>query len=123
MPQAGVQLKLDRSGLVTVFTGGNDIGQGSNSIARTIVAEELGLEPGDVRVMAADTDLCPVDLGAYSSRITFMVGNALIDACRKLRAKLVTTLAEHWQVAAERVRLGLGSAYDAEDPARKLTMR
>src|SRR5262249_29259049 len=42
MPQAGVHLKVDRSGLVTVFTGGNDIGQGSNSMARFIVAEELG---------------------------------------------------------------------------------
>ncbi len=123
MPQAGVQLKLDRSGLVTVFTGGNDIGQGSNSIARSIVAEELGLDPADVRVVAADTDLCPVDLGAYSSRVTFMVGNALIDACRKLRAKLVTALAEHWQVSAARIVFGLGTAHDREDPTRQLSMR
>jgi 4-hydroxybenzoyl-CoA reductase alpha subunit len=123
MPQAGVQLKLDRSGLVTVFTGGNDIGQGSNTIARTIVAEELGLDPADVRVVAADTDLCPVDLGAYSSRVTFMVGNALIDACRKLRAALLQALAEHWGVAPERITLGLGRARDREDPARTLDLR
>jgi len=123
MPQAGVQLKVDRSGLVTVFTGSNDIGQGSSSMCRYIVAEELGLDPSDVRVLAADTDLCPVDLGAYSSRITFMVGNALIDACRKLRAKLVTALAEDWRVPGERVALALGVAYDREDPARKLAMR
>ncbi|HEX6883276.1 MAG TPA: molybdopterin cofactor-binding domain-containing protein [Planctomycetota bacterium] len=123
MPQAGVQLKLDRSGLVTVFTGGNDIGQGSNTIARTIVAEELGLDPADVRVVAADTDLCPVDLGAYSSRVTFMVGNALIDACRKARAKLVTALAENWKVAPERIAFALGRATDRADPARSLDMR
>jgi len=123
MPQAGVQLKLDRSGLVTVFTGGNDIGQGSNTIARTIVAEELGLDPADVRVVAADTDLCPVDLGAYSSRVTFMVGNALIDACRKARAKLVTALAENWKVAPERIAFALGRAFDRADPARTLDMR
>jgi 4-hydroxybenzoyl-CoA reductase alpha subunit len=123
MPQAGVQLKLDRSGLVTVFTGGNDIGQGSNSIARTIVAEELGLEPADVRVVAADTDLCPVDLGAYSSRVTFMVGNALIDACRKLRAQLVAALAEHWQVPDVRVAFGAGRAFDRGSPERQLPMR
>jgi len=123
MPQAGVQLKLDRSGLVTVFTGGNDIGQGSNSIARTIVAEELGLDPADVRVVAADTDLCPVDLGAYSSRVTFMVGNALIDACRKLRAQLVPALAEHWQVPAVRVAFAEGRAFDRGVPERELPMR
>ena len=123
MPQAGVQLKLDRSGLVTVFTGGNDIGQGSNSVARFIVAEELGLDPADVRVVAADTDLCPVDLGAYSSRVTFMVGNALIDACRKLRGELVAALAEHWQVPAERITLGLGTASDRNEPGRTLSLR
>ncbi len=123
MPQAGVQIKVDRSGLVTIFTGGNDIGQGSNSICRFIVAEELGLDPEDVRVVAADTDLCPVDLGAYSSRVTFMVGNATIDACRKLRAQIVAAVAEHWGVPAERVCMGSGEVYDREERGRRIASR
>ncbi|MAB81085.1 MAG: aldehyde oxidase [Planctomycetes bacterium] len=123
MPQAGVQLQLDRSGLVTVFTGGNDIGQGSNSVARIIVAEELGLDPEDVRVVAADTDLCPVDLGAYSSRVTFMVGNALIDACRKVRKQIVQAVAEDWGVPTARVWMGLGEVFDLEDRERTLSTR
>ncbi len=123
MPQAGVQLKLDRSGLVTVFTGGNDIGQGSNSVARIIVAEELGLDPEDVRVVAADTDLCPVDLGAYSSRVTFMVGNALIDACRKVRKTIVDAVAAEWEIPAQRVWMGLGEVFDLEDRERRLSTR
>ena len=120
MPQSGIQLKVDRSGLVTVFTGGNDIGQGSNSIAQAIVAEELGLALGQVRVVAADTDLCPVDLGAYSSRGTFMIGNAVIDACRKLRGLLVQAVAEHWQVDPARVRFIDGAVIDLEDTSRSL---
>jgi 4-hydroxybenzoyl-CoA reductase alpha subunit len=123
MPQAGIQLKVDRSGLVTVFTGGNDIGQGSNTIARQIVAEELGLDPYDVRVVAADTDLCPVDLGAYSSRVTFMVGNATIDACRKLRAQVVAAVAAEWACDAARVRMGSGEVYDVDDRSRRLATR
>jgi len=123
MPQAGIQLKADRSGLVTVFTGGNDIGQGSSTIVAAIVAEELGMEVRNVRVVAADTDLCPVDLGAYSSRVTFMVGNATIDAARKLRQKVVTAVAEAWGVAEPRVRLMGGKAFDLEDPARVLSTR
>jgi 4-hydroxybenzoyl-CoA reductase alpha subunit len=121
MPQAGVQLKVDRSGLVTVFTGGNDIGQGSNSMCAYIVAEELGLPVERVRVVAADTDLCPVDLGAYSSRVTFMVGNATIDAARKLREKIVAAVAEKWECAPARVRLIEGLAIDLEDTARSMT--
>ncbi|MBI5435402.1 MAG: molybdopterin-dependent oxidoreductase [Planctomycetes bacterium] len=120
MPQAGIQLKVDRSGLVLAFTGGNDIGQGSNSVVQYIVAEELGLALDQVRVVAADTDLCPVDLGAYSSRVTFMVGNATIDACRKLRTELVEALAAHWKIDAKRVRLIHGEALDLEDSTHHL---
>ena len=121
MPQAGVQLKVDRSGLVTVFTGGNDIGQGSNSMCAYIVAEELGIPIERIRVVAADTDLCPVDLGAYSSRVTFMVGNATIDACRKLREKLVAAVAEKWRCEPSRVRLIEGLVIDLDDTSRSLT--
>ncbi|MFT5290537.1 MAG: 4-hydroxybenzoyl-CoA reductase subunit alpha [Planctomycetota bacterium] len=109
--------------MVTVFTGGNDIGQGSNSVCRAIVAEELGLDPMDVRVVAADTDLCPVDLGAYSSRVTFMVGNATIDAARKLRRKIVTAVAENWEVPEERVWMGLGEVFDRDDRTRTISTR
>jgi 4-hydroxybenzoyl-CoA reductase alpha subunit len=125
LPQAGIQLAIERSGRVTVFTGGNDIGQGSNSVVAYLVAEELGVEVADVRVVAADTDLCPVDLGAYSSRVTFMVGNATIDACRKLRAQIVEAVAAAWKVEPVRVRLAPGRAIcldecGLEDSARSI---
>jgi CO/xanthine dehydrogenase Mo-binding subunit len=75
LPHSGVQLKLDRSGGVTAFCGSTDIGQGSDSVLAYVVAEELGVEVSDVRVVTADTDLTPVDLGSYSSRVTLMMGN------------------------------------------------
>ena len=63
MPQSGVQLRLDRQGGVCVMCGSTDIGQGSDSILAYIVAEILGIDPFDIRVVTADTDLTPVDLG------------------------------------------------------------
>jgi CO/xanthine dehydrogenase Mo-binding subunit len=87
------------------------------------VAEELGLDVGDVRVVAADTDLCPVDLGAYSSRVTFMVGNATIDAARKLRRQIVDAVSEAWACDKSRVRLIEGRCIDLEDSTRSLPMR
>ncbi|HEY2956347.1 MAG TPA: xanthine dehydrogenase family protein molybdopterin-binding subunit [Candidatus Eisenbacteria bacterium] len=119
MPQSGVQLKLDRSGRATVFSGASDIGQGSDSILAYIVAEELGLDPGDVRVVAADTDLTPVDLGSYSSRETFMVGNACLDAARKLRLQVAESLAERWGCAADQVTLAGGVACSTRAPDRE----
>src|SRR5690606_36189206 len=88
MPQPGVQLKVDRSGRVTIYCGASEIGQGSNSMLAYVVCEELGVELDDILVISSDTDLCPVDLGAYSSRVTFMAGNACIDAVRQMREKV-----------------------------------
>ena len=88
MPHSEVQIKVDRGG-VTAYCGAMDIGQGSDSVLATIVAEELGLEPADVRLVTADTDTTPIDLGSYSSRVTFMAGNAALEAARKMRALLV----------------------------------
>ena len=116
MPQSAVQLKLDRSGRATVFCGISDIGQGADSVLAYIVCEELGLEPGDVRVVAADTDLTPVDLGSYSSRETFMCGNACLDAARTLRRRVTEALAEHWGVSPREVVLAHGVACATGDP-------
>ena len=118
MPQAGVQVCLDRSGRARVFSGANDIGQGSNTMLAVIVGEELGLPLDDIRVLSADTDLCPVDLGAYSSRITLMVGNACLAAAQKLRSRVCESVAKRWQVAKNRVVLAGRMAIDREDPER-----
>ncbi|HEV8596325.1 MAG TPA: molybdopterin cofactor-binding domain-containing protein [Candidatus Dormibacteraeota bacterium] len=88
MPHSEVQIKVDRGG-VTAFCGAMEIGQGSDSVLATIVAEELGLQPSEIRLVTADTDTTPIDLGSYSSRVTFMAGNAALEAARKMRAMLV----------------------------------
>ena len=73
--------------------GSTDIGQGSDSILAYIVAEILGIDPFDIRVVTADTDLTPVDLGSYSSRVTLMTGNAAIQAAERARELLVMAVA------------------------------
>ena len=118
MPQSAVQLKLDRSGRATLFCGISDIGQGAESVLAMIVCEELGLDLRDVRVVAADTDLTPVDLGSYSSRETFMCGNAALDAARKLRDLVAETLAERWGVVKGDIVLAQGLAVATSDPER-----
>jgi CO/xanthine dehydrogenase Mo-binding subunit len=120
MPHSGVQIKIDRGGGVTVFCGSTDIGQGSDSVLAYVVAEELGIEPKDVRVVTADTDLTPVDLGSYSSRVTLMTGNAALVAARKLRAIVFGAAARKLEVPLERLRAGGGRIWDAADERRAL---
>jgi 4-hydroxybenzoyl-CoA reductase alpha subunit len=119
MPQAAVQICLDRSGRARVFTGANDIGQGSSTMVAVIVSEELGMPLSDIRVVAADTDLTPVDLGAYSSRITLMVGNACLDAAKKLRKTICGAVAKRWEIPASRVTLIERQAIDRENPEQR----
>jgi CO/xanthine dehydrogenase Mo-binding subunit len=86
MPHSGVQLKLDRSGKVTVFCGATEIGQGSDDVLVGMVAEVLGIDPLMIRCVTGDTDLTPVDLGSYSSRVTLMMGNEPGVRFRRSRA-------------------------------------
>ncbi len=109
MPQSAVQLKVDRSGVVTVFSGQSEIGQGCDTLLAVLVADELGLDLGAVRVVSGDTDLCPVDLGAYSSRGTFMNGNAALHAAQQVREKLVSAVAEKLGVTPREVLVTRGA--------------
>jgi len=109
MPQSGILVKLDRSGRVTMYSGASDIGQGVNTLLCQIAAEELGCDPRDVTVVAADTDLTPVDLGAYSSRVTFMCGLAAREACEKLASKLRAAAATQLECAPSGIELELGT--------------
>ena len=121
MPQSGVQLLLDRSGGVAVYCGEAEIGQGSDSVLAAIVAEILGIELADIRLCVADTDLTPVDLGSYSSRVTLMMGHAAIEAAERARDKLAQAAAEELERPTERLVFAGGRVFDAGDPTVGLT--
>ena len=121
LPHSGVQIKIDRGGGVAVFCGSTDIGQGSDSVLAYVAAEELGIEPEDIRVVTADTDLTPVDLGSYSSRVTLMTGNATIEAARTLRAMLFEAASEKLGLPAERLRAAHRRIFDRDNPGVGLT--
>jgi 4-hydroxybenzoyl-CoA reductase subunit alpha len=116
MPHSGVQLKLDRSGGVAAFCGSTDIGQGSDSVLAYCIAEVLGIEPVDIRLVTGDTDLTPVDLGSYSSRVTLMTGNAAIQAAERARDLLAQAVAARLSVPIERVTFAGRRVFDAENP-------
>ena len=117
MPQAAVQVQVERSGRVSVLHGASEIGQGSDATMAAIAAEELGVPLGYVRVLSADTDLVPVDLGAYSSRETLMVGNACVHACRQVGDVIRGSVGRALEISADQVRLAGGWAFDSSAPA------
>jgi len=121
-PHAVVNLKLDFDGGITVLTGAADIGQGSSTLLAQAVAEVLGLSLARLRVFANDSAVTPKDNGSYSSRVSFMVGNAAIRAARALRAALVEAAARKLGVAEDEVEC-LGELYRAAGTDRTLSYK
>jgi 4-hydroxybenzoyl-CoA reductase subunit alpha len=109
-PHATVILKLDFDAGITILTGASDIGQGSSTILVQTVVEILGVDYGRVRVIANDSAITPKDNGSYSSRVTFMVGNAAVQAAENMKKILLEAAARRLQVTPEQVEC-LGEAY------------
>lgn len=97
-PHAVVNLKLDFDGGITILTGASDIGQGSSTLLTQIVAEVLALPMQRIRVIATDSALTPKDNGSYSSRVSFMVGNAALRAAQEMRRVLSEAAARRLEV-------------------------
>jgi len=123
LPHTGVQLKLDRSGGVTVFCGATEIGQGSDDVLVAMVAEVLGIDPFDVRAVTGDTDLTPVDLGSYSSRVTLMMGNAAIQAAERAREMLAAAVAARLGTPADRLVFADRRVFDSANPSSGVTFQ
>ncbi|CAG0997107.1 4-hydroxybenzoyl-CoA reductase subunit alpha [Burkholderiales bacterium] len=97
-PHAVVNLKLDFDGGITVLTGASDIGQGSSTLLAQAAAEVLRLPMSRFTVFANDSAVTPKDNGSYSSRVSFMVGNAAIRAADELKRVLVAAAARRLEV-------------------------
>ena len=109
-PHAVVNLKLDFDGGITLLTGAADIGQGSSTLLAQTVAEVMGLSLERLRVVSNDSAVTPKDNGSYSSRVSFMVGNAAINAAKALRQILLEAAARKFAVVVDSVEC-LGESY------------
>src|ERR1035438_5208332 len=105
MPHSTVNIKIDRDGGVVVYTGASEIGQGSDTMTAQVVAEVLGCSLSRVKVIAADTDLTPIDLGSYSSRVTFMAGNAALRAAEDVKKNIVSAAARRMDCSPDDVEI------------------
>lgn len=121
-PHAVVNLKLDFDGGITVLTGAADIGQGSSTLLAQTVAEVMGLSMERLRVVANDSAVTPKDNGSYSSRVSFMVGNAAINAAKALRQVLLEAAARKFAVPVENVECH-GEYYGVTGSAQVLSYK
>ena len=119
-PHATVKLKLDFDGSIVLLTGAAEIGQGSSTVLVQSVAEVLGLDLSRIRIVSGDSEVVPKDNGSYSSRVTFMVGNAAIEAAQNLKALLVAAAARKLDAKPGEIEC-LGDLYRAGAQDKGLT--
>jgi 4-hydroxybenzoyl-CoA reductase alpha subunit len=100
---SSAHVKVNIDGTVDLYTQASDIGQGHNTVAAMICAEELGIGIKDIRLHLGDTAHTYTDLGAWGSRETLMNGNAIKDAAAQVKNRLI-------EIA--RLKLGENIAYD-----------
>ncbi|MBI4483696.1 MAG: 4-hydroxybenzoyl-CoA reductase subunit alpha [Acidobacteria bacterium] len=121
LPHSTVILKVDMDGGVTIFSGTSEIGQGSDTMLVQIVAETLGLPIEKIRIVSADSDLTPVDLGSYSSRVTFMAGNAALRAAQEVKAQLLKAAANELKAQPDQLELKDEAIFVKDDPSRNIS--
>ena len=120
-PFEGAVVRLDPSGKVLVSTGACSQGQGHETAYAQIVADALGVTPGDVTIVGGDTAAIPFGIGTFASRSMVMAGNAIAEASQMVRGKLVTAAASLLEASAQDLDVDGGRVFVRGSAHRSLT--
>jgi len=122
-PFSSAEVRAFADGTVHLLTMASDIGQGSDTVLKQILAEELGLNMEDIRLTAADTAMTPQgDLGTWGSRVTLMAGNAVLDAARKIKEQLLGAVSSKFDLnVIFKIECKNGRIYADGKPERGMT--
>jgi aerobic carbon-monoxide dehydrogenase large subunit len=115
-PYETAVVAIDSAGQVSVASGATSFGQGVETVLAQICSTELGLSPGDVTVLGADTSVVVDGVGTWASRSTAVAGSATMLAARKMRERLRDLASEMMDVPNDQVHLA-GGMVVAEDRA------
>jgi len=119
----GVILTAEPDGNFTVISPTFDQGAGTHTILRQLVAEEMRVPVQQVRVMVGDTDIAPRDSGARASRVTYVAGRAVVQACGELRTQLMAQAARMLECPPEEVEFRDAKFSFRQDPSQHVTLR
>ena len=103
-------VRLNEDGTVSVGVGGQDVGQGSFTVAAQMAAAALGVPYEWVRVSGPlDTQYSPYEWQTVASRLTWSMGNAVVAAGRDARQQILRLVAEAWGELEENLDIVDGS--------------
>lgn len=114
------RVRLNELGVIEVYSGGVEVGQGLGNMCAQVAAEVLGVNPEGVLVMLADTAVTPEAGSSSATRQTFFTGNAVKLAAQELRRIVYDVVGTLMPVHPEDLALIDGFVVDKEDPSRRV---
>ena len=120
---SAAMLKVAEDGIVTLYTGIPDMGQGTHTTMAIIAAEVLGCDPQDIRLVAGDTDTTPIDIGAFTQRGTFTTGNAVRNAAMDARNQIAKVAAEKLGVSEDQLIFRSGKILAGPDSRQSIDFK
>ena len=117
----GAWIHIDESGTISAFTGKVEIGQNIRTSLAQAVADELHVPVTSVRLVMADTDLTPYDMGTFGSMTTPRMAPQMRKAAAAARETLISLAAEQWKVAPADVRI-VNARFVNHDASKSLTL-
>jgi len=114
-------LRIDENGLVTLFSGKIEMGQGVHTSLAQMAAEELGVSLDAITMVMGDTDLCPWDAGTWGSLTTRMFGPAVRAAAAEARLVLLNLASKKLGVARDRLVVEDGVVRVLDAPSKQVS--
>ncbi len=108
-PYEGAKVQVQANGKVSVATGIGTQGQGHFTSFAQIVADQLGVDVRDIDVVTGDTDQFYWGAGTFASRGAVVAGNAVNEAAKVVRRKILKLAAEHFECAEDDLEIAEGA--------------
>ena len=121
-PYEGARVQVQPSGKVSVVTGVGTQGQGHFTSFAQIVADQVGVDVRDVDIVTGDTDQFYWGAGTFASRGAVVAGNAINEAAKDVRAKILRFASERLEAAAEDLEIVEGEVRVKGVPDRGVSL-
>jgi len=121
-PYEGAKVQVQANGKVNVATGIGTQGQGHFTVFAQIAADQLGVGVSDVDVVTGDTDQFYWGAGTFASRGAVVAGNAVNEAARVVRQKILRLAADHFECAEEDLEIADGGVSIVGVPGKTIKL-
>lgn len=103
--RSAATISLNEDGTFQLMTGAVDVGTGSDTILVQFASKILSVPPDHIHIITADTAITPYDSGSYASNTTFFSGQAVIEACKKLKQQILGWVSQKYKIRLDTLQL------------------